>query len=419
MTVIIAGGGIGGLALALALEARGIGAQVFEASAEIRELGVGINILPHAIRELAGLGLLDRLDAAGIRTGTLIYRTARGQEILRQPRGLGAGYDVPQFSIHRGRLQVLLLEAVRARLGAAAVATGHRLAAHERTPDGIAAVFETADGPVRVEGGALVAADGIHSALRRARHPEEGPPRWNGVVMWRGAAWAPAYLGGDSMIIAGGMSAKLVLYPIASDPARPDERLTNWVVCASVAEPGAPMPHREDWSRPGEIAEVMAHVEGKLAVDEIDLPALIAATPEFYVYPMCDRDPLAAWSEGPVTLLGDAAHPMYPVGSNGASQAILDAVSLARHLAESPDPAAAFAAYEAERLPATAAIVEANRRGGPERVIDLVEARAPEGFDDLDRVASAEELTAIVGQYQRVAGFAAEQVNRASGTQPA
>lgn len=411
MQVIIAGGGIGGLTLALCLERAGIKVSVYEQAASVRELGVGINILPHAIRQLSDLGLLDRLDAIAIRTEELIYKTAKGQEILRQPRGVAAGYDVPQFSIHRGKLQKLLYDAVIERLGPDAVRTGHRLTAFSQDDDGVEAVFATQAGDEAVTGDVLVGADGIHSTVRRTWHPDQGDPSWNGVVMWRGATWGKPYLTGRSMIIAGGMTAKLVLYPIYNDPARPDETLLNWVICAKVGDSTTALPHRDDWSKAGTLEDVMPFVDGALAIGEVDIASLIAATPEFYVYPMCDRDPLARWTDGRVTLMGDAAHPMYPVGSNGASQAILDAVSLTQHLVARGVPG--LVAYDEERRGATAEIVRLNRKGGPERVIDLVEERAPDGFGDLDDVATPEELRAIVGDYQKLAGFTREQVNRA------
>ncbi|MEM6974522.1 MAG: flavin-dependent oxidoreductase [Pseudomonadota bacterium] len=404
MHVLIVGGGIGGLTTALALHARRIACTVCEQAPELRELGVGINTLPHAIKELAGLGLLDALDGIGIRTSELIYKTARGQAILRQPRGIEAGFAFPQFSIHRGKLQRLLLDAVRARLGARSVLTGHRLSGFTQNRRGVDAVFESADGPVSIKADVMIGADGIHSAVRRRFRGAEGPPSWNGILMWRGATWWPPFLSGSSMIIAGGMKAKVVLYPIFNSPERPGETLMNWVICAKLGDGSTPIPGRDDWSRQGTLKEVMAHVEGVFALAEVDLPALIAATPENYVYPMCDREPLRRWTRRRVTLLGDAAHPMYPVGSNGASQAILDAVCLADCLAAEP-PSDALHTYESIRRPATTKIVRANRKGGPERVIDLVEKRAPLGFETLDQVASEATLKGIVGDYQSMAGF--------------
>lgn len=401
MKVAVVGGGIGGLALALALHERGIEAEVYEARPDISELGVGINVLPHAIAHLARWGLLPALDAVGVRTRWLVYKTADGRDILRQPRGMEAGFAAPQFSIHRGRLQRVLLDAVRTRLGPGAIQTGHTLVGHHA--DG-RAEFETPAGRRTVSADVVVGADGIHSTIRRSRRPGEGPPSWSGVAMWRGAApWRP-FGDGRTMIVAGGMAAKLVLYPIGAVEGRPDDVLMNWVVCAKVGAPTDPLPHRDDWQGEGRLGDVMAHVDGHLSVPELDLPALIGATDGIWVYPMSDRDPLDHWTDGRVTLLGDAAHPMYPVGSNGASQAVLDAVSLARHLADA-GPDAGLAAYEAERRPATAAIVQANRMGGPERVIDLVEARAPDGFESLSDIASEAELRAIVGDYQSMAGF--------------
>jgi 5-methylphenazine-1-carboxylate 1-monooxygenase len=413
MHVLIAGGGIGGLAAALSLHHAGIACTVFEQVREPRELGVGINTLPHAIKELAALGLLDALDQAGIRTRELIYANRFGQVVWRELRGTDAGLDTPQFSIHRGKLLGVLLAAVRARLGPDAVRTGCRLVAVTERPDGITATFERRDtgGTVEATGDALIGADGIHSTLRAVFYPDEGPPVWNGSMLWRGAAEWPTWIDGRTMIIAGGMGAKFVYYPIHADPARPDMRLTNWAVLVRVAEDAAIPPRREDWNRPGVMSELEPLVRDRFRLDFVDPLALIRASGEFYEYPLCDRDPLPRWSFGRATLLGDAAHPMYPVGSNGASQAVLDARALARHLTAGPDVVAALAAYEAERRPMTAEIVLNNRKGGPERVIDVLEARAPDGFTDVEQVASHAEREAIVRGYATMAGFAKEQIN--------
>jgi 2-polyprenyl-6-methoxyphenol hydroxylase-like FAD-dependent oxidoreductase len=394
--VLIAGGGIGGLTTALALHARGIACEIREGSAEIRELGVGINTLPHAIRELRDLGLLDELDRHAIRTAELLYLTRRGQEVWREPRGLDAGQDVPQLSIHRGVLQAVILRAVRDRLGPGAVRTASRLVSFEQDADGVDATFDGPGGPERVRADALVGADGIHSTVREALHPGEGPPRWNGTMLFRGATEWPAFLTGRSMIIAGGMEAKVVLYPIGPG-AGPDTRLTNWAVQLKQGEAGPP-PVPQSWSRAGRLADLEPHLE-RFAVDAVDVVALARATEQIYEFPMCDRDPLPRWSHGRVTLLGDAAHPMYPVGSNGASQAVLDARVLADELAAQDDVPAALAAYEAARRPATAEIVHANRKGGPEGVIDAVERLAPQGFEDVEAVLPHAERAAIVQGY--------------------
>ena len=416
MRVIIVGGGIGGLTTALMLHARGIDCEVFEQAEQMRELGVGINTLPHAIKELAGLELLPQLDAVAIRTYELFYTNRFGQEIWREPRGIDAGYDVPQFSIHRGRLQGVIYQAVRARLGESRIHTGHRLGAFRQDEAGVTAYFFDRGGAHRATacGDVLIGADGIHSAVRDALYPNEGPARWNGAMLWRGAIDWPSFLTGRSMIVAGGMAAKLVVYPIA-EGAREDRRLTNWAVVAKIADGSTPPPRKEDWSRPGRMEDLAPHIR-RFEIGAVDARALIEATPEFWEYPMCDRDPLPRWSHGRVTLLGDAAHPMYPVGSNGASQAILDARALADRLADAEHPAHALWAYEQERLPSTAQIVRMNRSGGPEGVIDAVEARAPDGFGNIDAVLSYEDRKAIVRGYAATAGFAREQVNRAPAT---
>ncbi len=412
---MVVGGGIGGLATALALHDRGLECRVYEQSPQIRELGVGINTLPHAIAELAELGLLDRLDEAGIRTYELIYMNRLGQVVWRELRGTDAGHPVPQFSIHRGALQGVLRDAVVQRLGPDAIRTSRRLSSFEQDADGVLARFVDGSGAETetVRGAALIGADGIHSTVRAAFAPDEGPPRWNGTMLWRGATDWPVFMTGRSMIIAGGMEAKVVLYPIGAasspdaQPGSPDagRRLTNWAVMARTGVAGTPPPRSEDWSRAGRLEDVLAQMQ-RFSVAEVDVEALIRATPVFYEYPVCDRDPLDRWSEGRVTLLGDAAHPMYPVGSNGASQAILDARTLADVLASVDDVSEALRRYDAARREPTSEIVHSNRKGGPERVIDAVEALAPDGFDDVDAVLSRDEREAIVRGYAQKAGFA-------------
>jgi 2-polyprenyl-6-methoxyphenol hydroxylase-like FAD-dependent oxidoreductase len=414
MKVIIAGGGVGGLVTALMLHARGIDCEIFEQADAIRELGVGINTLPHAIKELADLGLLERLDAVAIRTYELFYTNRFGQEIWREPRGIDAGYDVPQFSIHRGRLQSVIYQAVRARLGESRIHLNCRLGSFTQDEGGVTAYFFDRGGAhqATARGDVLVGADGIHSVVRDKLFPNEGPPRWNGAILWRGATDWPAFLTGRSMVVAGGLNAKLVVYPIA-EGSRPDKRLTNWAVVGKVKEDATVPPQKQDWSRPGRFEDLMPHLQ-RFRIPYVDARALIEATNEFWEYPMCDRDPLPRWSHGRVTLLGDAAHPMYPVGSNGASQAILDARCLADRLKDADHPVHALWSYEQTRLPMTAEIVQMNRRGGPEGVIDAVEARAPEGFSNIDDVLSFEQRKAIVRGYASAAGFAREQVNKAA-----
>ena len=397
MRVIIAGGGIGGLTAALALHAAGIEAEVFEATAEIKPLGVGINILPHAVRELTELGLGDALAATGIATRELRYISAHGQEIWREPRGLAAGYRWPQYSIHRGRLHMLLLAAARARLGAARIHTGRRLA--RVTQDAAGATAHFADGTTATAD-ALVAADGIHSAVRAQRHPDEGAPPWKGAVLWRATSVAPPFLGGATMIQCGHHELKFVCYPIADNAD--GTQLINWI--AERVLPADAGWNREDWNRAGRV-EDFAPFYDSWRWDFLDVPALMRRAGAVYEFPMVDRDPLPRWSEGRVTLLGDAAHPMYPIGSNGASQAILDARVLAMHLARGATVQAGLAAYEATRRLPTAAITLANRGLGPDLILQEVHQRAPDGFARLHDVISEAELRQTADRYKQLAGF--------------
>lgn len=404
MRALIVGAGIGGLATALQLHRAGIDCAVYEQNETIRELGVGINLLPNSVAELAEVGLLDDLAAVGIGTAELRYAHRLGPEILLRPCGLDAGFAMPQISIHRGRLQGTLLRAVRERLSPGAVRTGRRLTGFDSDEQGVRARFAASDGTAAepAEGDVLVAADGIHSRVRAVLFPEEGPPRWNGVTMWRGAADWPVFGTGRSMLIAGGTDAKLVVYPIGAGRS-PATRLTNWAICVRTGRAGGPPPRRQDWSRMVSVARASEHVP-RFRTRLVDHAGLVGATDPCFEFPMCDRDPLPSWGRGRVTLLGDAAHPMYPMGSNGAGQAILDASCLARCLASGEHPEAALRRYAGERLPVTSDVVIRNRSGGPERVIDEVERRAPDGFRDLADVIDPEELEAIVNGYAQASG---------------
>jgi 2-polyprenyl-6-methoxyphenol hydroxylase-like FAD-dependent oxidoreductase len=411
MRVVIAGGGIGGLVAALALHEAGIAAEVFEQSAELRPLGVGINVLPHAMRELTELGLQDRVCAAGVVTQELAYANRFGQVIWAEPRGRQAGYSWPQVSIHRGRLHMLLLEAARERLGAARIHLGARLAGLAQDEAGVTAHFDSGRS---AQGDVLVAADGIHSATRARFFPEEGPPKWNGAILWRATSVAAPFRTGATMAVIGNRDQKFVTYPIA---ALPDGRmLTNWIAERRV-DPAMPW-KREDWNRPGRIDDFLPWFTD-WRFDWLDVPALIRGAEAVFEFPMVDRDALPRWTQGRVTLLGDAAHPLYPIGSNGASQAILDARTLALMLATHADPREALAAYEAARRPATAALLDATRGDGPDVVLDIAEARAPQGFADIEAVMPLDERAGIAAHYKRLAGFEPATLNaRPSLTPP-
>ena len=413
MTILIAGGGIGGLTLALMLHKRGLKPIVYEQATQIRELGVGINILPHAIKELAALGLLPELDKVGIRTRELLYLNRLGQQVWAEKRGTDAGFEYPQFSIHRGRLQKVIHDAVLRELGADSIRTGRRLAGFFQDEGGVTAHFTDSrfgGAAETVRGEVLIAADGIHSVARRHFYPKEGRPSWQGAMLWRGAADWPQFRSGRSMYIGGGMGAKLALYPIAPGNES-STRLTNWAIVIRIADGDITPPPVDSWSRVGRMDEVIPFAK-RFKIPDVDVEALVRATPVCWEYPMCDRDPLPRWSFGRITLMGDAAHPMYPVGSNGAAQAILDARSLADNLLKADHQMQALYAYDDDRLAKTAEIVRLNRKWGPERVIDEVEKLAPAGFEYVDRVLSRDEREAIVKGYAGKAGFALAQVNK-------
>jgi 2-polyprenyl-6-methoxyphenol hydroxylase-like FAD-dependent oxidoreductase len=401
------------MALALSLHDAGLDdVRVYESSTAVKELGVGINVLPHAMRELSELGLRDELVAIGIPTAELVFHSKHGQRIWAEPRGVAAGYRWPQLSIHRGELLGVLYRAVLARLGGERVRTGHPLVRFEQHPTGIRAWFADRASGREVgpeEADLLVGCDGIHSVVRRSLYPDEGPPRWNGITMWRGVTAARPFLSGRTMIMAGYFGRRVVVYPISRRAEAQGGALINWVAEFKVSA-DQPMP-AQDWEHAARAADAVAPF-ASFRFDFLDVPALIGGTARVFQYPMVDRDPLPSWDFGRVTLLGDAAHPMFPVGSNGASQAILDGRVLARELALQPSIEQAVAAYDAARRPATSAVVLANRGVGPERCMELVEERAPGGFNDLAAVISQDELAAISRAYQQTAGFDPDVLNR-------
>lgn len=404
MRIVIVGAGIGGLAAALSLEAAGFGdIEVFERVPTVRGLGVGINLLPHAMRELGELDLADRITALGVAPAALAYYNRHGQLIWSEPRGLEAGYRWPQQSVHRGRLQLELLAAVRERLGDV-VHTDHRLIDLVPGGDQDTAVFETPAGTVRIDADVIIAADGIHSAVRALQHPDDGEPVWSGLTLWRGTAVIPSYLDGRTMIMAGDGDQKFVAYPLSSPDASGRARVNF------IAERRGAGNTDVDWNRAVDPAPVV-DLFREWRFDWLDVPATIAAADALLEYPMVDRNALPSWTRGRITLLGDAAHAMYPNGSNGGSQAILDARTLAFHLATAPNVPAALAAYEADRRPATTALLEMTRQTGPERVMQLAYERAPGGFDDVHDVIPADELAEIAASYKRAAGFHPDVLN--------
>jgi len=407
--ILIIGAGITGLTTALSLKAVGFSPVVYEAVANPAPLGVGINILPHAMREFTELGLLPKLRTAGVEIDSLRYLTRHGREIWREARGLAAGYRWPQIAIHRGRLQMILLDAVIDQLGPESVRFGHALCDVALHDDHVTASFvdRTTGQSIGAErGDVLLAADGIHSAVRQKFYPNEGRPIWNQITLWRSTVQAPRGDFGRAMLWAGHSRQKFVCYPIAT--SEPGEVLLNWI-CDLKGE-GSETPAPEDWNKRGD-PEALARAFDGWRWPNVDVPGIVRASREIFEFPMVDRDPLSRWTFGRVTLLGDAAHPMYPIGSNGATQGVIDARALAFHLATCPDPEAALARYEASRREATAKIVMMNRAQGPDRVMDIAEARAPRPDDDLDALFPWGERAEIAAEYKRVAGFDPQALN--------
>lgn len=405
MDVGIVGAGVGGLTLALSLHKLGFrNIEIFESATSVSELGVGVNILPHAMKIMDELGLLNKLVGTSVETETLKYYTHRGQLIVSDPRGRKAGNKWPQISIHRGDLIRVLHETVKERLGERCIHVNHALTGLvQRSDRKVAAQFPQGEKLFDL----LVGCDGVHSVVRAHFYPNEGAPKWDGITMWRAVSLMPANEVFESMVIAGKSSQRMVMYPIKKNHDS-GFHLVNWVAKYQTST-AQPMP-KQDWihsARKGDIPDCFK------AFTFLNVDALIANAHHIYKYPQVDRDPLPNWNFGTVTLLGDAAHPMYPSGSNGASQAIIDASVLAKQMAQNEFLPKALQEYDEIRRPATTAIVLKNREAGPEKLIDVVEQRAPHGFTDIRDVISNEEAIDILSTYKKTAGFDQVTLNNA------
>ncbi|MGA3845453.1 flavin-dependent oxidoreductase [Ralstonia nicotianae] len=411
--VVVIGAGIGGLALALALHEVGVPCRIIESAPEIKPLGVGINLLPHAMAALDRLGVVQDLERKAVPTREVCFYTRRGQLVDRELRGRFAGYPLPQLSIHRADLHEVLLDAVRARLGPDAVELGRRCTGVTQDGRWVEVHVQDArkDPLPAIRGDIAVACDGVHSVVRKQMHPVEAVPRYEGTTQYRGTTrWQP-FLSGASMVYLGTeKTGKLVLYPVRDNVDAQGRQLLNWVV--EIERPDALL--LRDWNRPARVEDFIGSFEA-CAFDWLDIPAVMRAADSIYEYPMVDQEPLPFWSDGRVTLLGDAAHPMMPRGSNGAAQAIIDALTLADQLAAHDDPERALKAYEDKRLDVTGKIVLANREISPDAILRLVEARTGgQPFDRIEDVLSAGEFEQWQARYREVAGFDRAQVQPGS-----
>jgi len=405
MDIAIVGGGIGGLTLALSLHQVGISCRVVEAAAELKLLGVGINLLPHAMRELTELGLGAALERVAVATREVVFCNRFGQFIRREPRGRAAGYAWPQLSIHRADLHEVLTAAVRSLLGPDALVLGARCGGIEQDARGVTLRFDNGES---VRAAAAIGCDGIHSAVRRILHPDEGPLSYQGIDMWRGVTRAKPFLTGASMVVGGWLEGgKLVVYPVRNAIDGEGRQLINWV-----AEIQSPRNVLQDWNLDGRLQDFLpAFADWRF--DWLDCAALMRDADAILEYPMVDREPLPYWTQGRVTLLGDAAHPMYPRGSNGAGQAILDARTLAGCLKRERDVPAALKAYEAARLKPAYEVVLANRTSGPDALLHEVHRRTGDRpFAKIEDVISEAEMRAIAENYQRIAGFEREALEQ-------
>lgn len=408
MKVIIIGGGIGGLTTALSLHQAGFEVKVFESVKEIRPLGVGINTLPHCVRVLTNLGLQEKIAQNAIETSDLVYFNRFGQQFWTEPRGRFAGYKWPQFSVHRGVLQMILFDEVIERMGAETITKNHHLSHFEQNENEVIAHFidkETGEKIHEEKGDILIGADGINSVVRQQLYPNEGPPVYSENVLYRGTTIMKPFLNGNSMAMIGSLRQKMVVYPIGK-PDADGNCLINWV--GNLKEGKSKLTAR-DWNRESDKARLV-EIYKSWNFDWLDVPKMIDGAKAVYEFPMSDRNPLERWTFGRVTLLGDAAHPMYPIGSNGASQAILDADCLTECLKSTSSIEEALIDYDKERVPAAAKVVLQNRAKGPDEIMDMMEDWFPNGFTPEE--VPHDKLAAVMDNYKKVAGFDIQTLNQ-------
>ena len=412
LPVLIAGGGIGGLSVALTLQQIGVPCLVLEAVANLQPLGVGINLQPNAVRELFELGLSpDKLDTIGLQAREWALVGLNGKDVYSEPRGLLAGYRWPQYSVHRGGLQMLLYRTALERLGAAAVLPGHRVVGYRNDADGVTVRVRARDGTnTEIRARLLIGADGLHSVVRAQMHPGQAPIQWGGAIMWRGTTPGVPIRSGASFVGLGTHRQRVVFYPISPPDLLTGLATINWI--AEITVDNSHGLRDGDWNEKVAVDSFIHHFEG-WRYDWLDVPAMLRGAEEVFEYPMIDRDPVPTWVDGRVALLGDAAHVMYPTGSNGASQAIVDARILGAAMIEHGVTSEALRAYDRKLCAEISAVILRNRGAGPFGLLNLLDERCGGVFDDIDDVIPAKEREEFMSRYRSAAGFARERLNAA------
>ncbi len=400
LDIAIIGAGPGGLITALRLHQEGFSPRIYESVDALKPLGVGVDIKVYGAKELDELGLLDEFRAMSVDAEDSIFFNHYGQEIYAEKCGVHMGYLHEQRFVHRGYLQMLFYDAVLERLGEGSVVLGARIAGYRQDADGVILDVQHRDGRTeQVRHDAVIAADGIKSAVRRQMHPDLAEPTYSGITMYRGTTLRKPFRGGHTILHIGDPRvSSMIIYPIANDVDGTGLDLVNWVV-----EYERPQTV-EDWNQIGTVDEILPLYES-VKLPFLDVQQLMRDAREVYLFPLIRHEPLETWVDGRVVLLGDAAHAMYPRGGNGVCQAFVDAGVVARKLAELDDPHEAFLAYDAARREAVNRIVLSSRGEGYEVIRRMVAERTDgKPFDDIEQVLPLAEADEIFARYHKLVG---------------
>jgi len=397
MLIGIIGGGISGLSLALQLNHYGFAVEIFESAKELSPLGLGLNLQPKAVKILANCNLFDELITNGVAISSVEFQCKDGLSIFSQKRGIADGYDFPQIAIHRAKLQQMLLKQFTLQ-PKNKIYLGQQLINFQEYHSNVVCtlVDRTTNNVLDKTVDILIGADGIHSTIRAKIHNDKANYQFAGIMMWRGISKIKPFQQHSSVVVRGNRNVQLITYPI-SPLDKNGECYINWVV--EIFDEETNTLDDNCWNKQGHVAEFI-HYFNDWQNKFLDIEPLFDKAINIFKFPMVDRNPLNYWNTNRVTLIGDAAHPMYPRGANGASQGIIDAEYLATVIHSASNISDALQQYQANRLPITSKIVLDNRNANQLEILSLVAARCQKTCQNIHTCIDSEYIRQILTDYK-------------------